>query len=170
MAFVNLQLDLSGLPSADEIAFEPMSPDYLREVRTQMFIIFIPSILASFLPAILAQLAFLLAIPVFVSLIGLLVGILLVRMARVKGVAVREHDIAYQSGLYWRKMVVLAYNRMQHVEVGSGPLQRRFGLASLKFFTAGGSAVDLKVDGLDRERADQIRAFILKKVGEVKQG
>ena len=170
MAFINLQLDISDLPSADEIVFEAMSPDYPREVRTQMFIIFIPAILASFLPAILAQLKFLLVIPVFVGLVGLLVGTLVVRMTRVKGVALREHDIAYQSGLFWRKTVILAYNRMQHVEVGSGPLQRRYGLATLKFFTAGGSAVDLKVDGLARERADQIRAFILKKVGEIKQG
>ena len=77
--------------------------------------------------------------------------------------AMREHDIAYCSGLFWRKTVMLAFNRIQHIEVSSGPLQRRFGLASLKFFTAGGSSVDLKIDGLKRGRAEQLREYILQR-------
>ncbi len=55
---------------------------------------------------------------------------------------------------------------MQHVEVSSGPLQRKFGLATVKFFTAGGSSVDLKVDGLSTERAEQMRAFIANKIDD----
>ena len=163
MAFVNVQLNIDDLPAADEIEMEPMAAKYEREVRTQQFIIFVPVVLASFLPLILAQRSFLLAIPAVVLLLGILIGTLVVRMSRVKGIAIREHDIAYRSGLYWRKTVVLAFNRIQHVEVSSGPLQRKFGLATLKFFTAGGSSVDLKVDGLSRERAEQIRAFVLSK-------
>jgi len=163
MAFVNVQLAIDSLPAADDIQMEPMSPDYQREVLTQQFIIFVPLVLGSFLPFLIAERGFLLAIPVFVLLLGLFIGNLVFRMSKVKGVALREHDIAYRSGLYWRKTVLLAFNRVQHVEVGSGPLQRRFGLASLKFFTAGGSSVDLKVDGLTRERAEQIRAYVLGK-------
>mgnify|MGYP001545275344 FL=1 len=75
--------------------------------------------------------------------------------------------MAFRSGLYGRKTVMLAFARIQHVEVSSGPLQRKYGLASLKFFTAGGTGVDLKVDGLARERAEQVRTFIMEKRGEV---
>ena len=163
MAFVNVQLNIDDLPVVDEIEMEPMAAEYQREVLTQQFIIFVPLVLASFLPFIQAQRSFLLAIPVFVLLLGTLIGTLMVKMCLVKGIAIREHDIAYQSGLYWRKTVVLAFNRVQHVEVSSGPLQRKFGLATLKFFTAGGSSVDLKVDGLSRTRAEQIRAYVLGK-------
>jgi membrane protein YdbS with pleckstrin-like domain len=42
-------------------------------------------------------------------------------------------------------------------------LQRRFGLASIKFFTAGGSSVDLKIAGLVAEEAERLRAFILQR-------
>jgi membrane protein YdbS with pleckstrin-like domain len=98
---------------------------------------------------------------VFVLLLSAIILRLVIRKSRVKGIALREHDIAYRSGLYWRKTVMLAYNRVQHVEVSSGPLQRKFGLASVKFFTAGGSSVDLKVDGLTRERAEQMRAHVI---------
>ena len=163
MAFVNVQLNIDDLPAADEIEMEAMAPEYQREVLTQQLIIFVPSVLASFLPLIFAQLAFLLAIPVFVLLLGLFIGSLMIKMSRVKGVGLREYDIAYRSGLYFRKTVILAFNRVQHVEVSSGPLQRKFGLASLKFFTAGGSSVDLKVDGLARDRAEQIRSYVLGK-------
>ena len=142
---------------------ESMHPEYRREVLTQQFIIFTPIFLASFLPFILAEHGFLLAIPVVALLLALLIGSLMVKQTGAKGIALRERDIAYQSGLYWRKVVVLAFNRVQHVEVSSGPLQRKFGLATLKFFTAGGSSVDLKVDGLARKRAQQIRAFVLSK-------
>ena len=69
------------------------------------------------------------------------------------------------GGRRWRKTVLLPFNRVQHAEVSSGPLQRKFGLASLKFFTAGGSSVDLKIDGLMKERAEEIRSFIMEKCG-----
>lgn len=163
MAFVNLQLAIDDLPTADDIEMEPMAVQYRREVLTQQLLIWIPALLGSFLPFILAQRFFLLAISVFVLLLGLFIGSLMIRMSKVKGIALRQNDIAYRSGLYWRKTVVLAFNRVQHVEVSSGPLQRRFNLATLKFFTAGGSSVDLKVDGLSLSRADQIRAHVLSK-------
>ncbi|MFT5138382.1 MAG: membrane protein YdbS with pleckstrin-like domain [Lysobacterales bacterium] len=163
MAFVNVQLAIDELPAAEEIEMEPMAPEYQREVRAQQFIIFVPIVLVSFLPFLIVQQSFLLAIPVVVLLFGLFLGSLTIRMSKVKGVALRDKDIAYRSGLYWRKTVILAFNRVQHVEVSSGPLQRRYGLATLNFFTAGGSSVDLKVDGLTRQRAEQIRTFVLGK-------
>ena len=89
---------------------------------------------------------------------------LVIKKSQVKGIAMRDFDIAYRSGLFWRKTVIVAFNRVQHVEVSSGPLQRKFGLASVKLFTAGGSSVDLKIDGLMAERAEDIRAFIAEKI------
>jgi membrane protein YdbS with pleckstrin-like domain len=163
MAFVNVQLQINELPAVEEIKMESMAPNYQKEVRTQQFIVFTPAFLASFLPFILVNSSFLLALPAIVLMLGLLIGSLVVQKAKVKGIALREKDIACRSGLYWRKIVVLAFNRIQHVEVSSGPLQRKFGLATLKFFTAGGSSVDLKVDGLERDRAERIRAFVLSK-------
>ncbi len=163
MAFINPQLEIERLPVADEIVMEPMDEAYRREVQTQQIIIWLPLLLASFVPFLLAQIYFLLVIPVIALVLAALVSRLVVKMAAVKGIALRTHDIAYQSGFHWRKTVILAFNRVQHVEVSSGPLQRKFGLATLKFFTAGGSSVDLKVDGLKRERAEQIRAHVLNK-------
>jgi len=161
MTFVNLQISMNDLPIAAELDMEPMAEAYEREVKVQQMIIWLPLLVLSFIPYLLLQFAFGLLIPAFVLLLAAIISRLVIRKSQVKGIAMREHDIAYRSGLYWRKTVVLAYNRVQHVEVSSGPLQRKFGLASVKFFTAGGSSVDLKVDGLRRERAEQMRAYII---------
>lgn len=167
MAFENLQIKMEALPIAAELEMEPMADSYEKEVKTQLLIIWLPVIVLSFLPLLLAQRIFLLAIPALVLLLAAIISRLVIKKSRLKGIALREHDMAFRSGLYWRKTVLLAYNRIQHVEVSSGPLQRKYGLSSLKFFTAGGSGVDLKVDGLSRERAEQVRSFIIEKCGEV---
>ncbi len=166
MAFTNLQVSTADLPIADELVMEPMAAAYEREVKVQQLIIWLPLLVVSFVPFLLGQFLFLLLIPVVMLLLATIISRLVIRKSQVKGVALREFDIAYRSGLYWRKTVIVAFNRVQHVEVSSGPLQRKFGLASVKFFTAGGSSVDLRVDGLTAERAEQVRAFIATKIDD----
>jgi membrane protein YdbS with pleckstrin-like domain len=99
--------------------------------------------------------------PPLVVLVASLLTLLVLKQVSKKSYAVRDHDIAYRSGLFWRKTVLLAFDRVQHIEVSSGPLQRQFGLASIKFFTAGGASVDLKIDGLVAADAERLREFIL---------
>jgi len=166
MAFTNLQVSMTDLPISDELVMEPMAAAYEREVKVQQLIIWLPLLVVSFVPFLLGQFIFLLLIPVVMLTLATIISRLVIRKSQVKGVALREFDIAYRSGLYWRKTVIVAFNRVQHVEVSSGPLQRKFGLASVKFFTAGGSSVDLRVDGLTAERAEQVRAFIATKIDD----
>jgi membrane protein YdbS with pleckstrin-like domain len=166
MAFTNVQVDLAALPEADRLTLEPMAPAYYSEVKTQQLIIWSPLVLVSFVPVALVQHVSLFMIPVIMLTLAGFIARLVIKKARVKAIALREFDIAYQSGLYWRKTVIIAFNRIQHVEVSSGPLQRKFGLASVKLFTAGGTSVDLKIDGLGKDRAEQVRAYIANKIKE----
>lgn len=50
----------------------------------------------------------------------------------------RTEDFLLQSGVLWHKAVLIPLHRVQHVTISQGPLQKRFGLATLKVFTAGG--------------------------------
>lgn len=166
MTFKNLQIDTHKLPAAGALEMEFMAPQYAREVLSQQSIVFGILLLVSVIPYFVipdsvAVRNYFALLPFVIVLLAALIIPLTLKMAHIKGIALREHDIVYRSGLYWRKSIVLAFNRVQHIEVTTGPLQRRFGLASLKFFTAGGSSVDLKVDGLTRVRAEQLREFIL---------
>jgi membrane protein YdbS with pleckstrin-like domain len=164
MSFVNLQVSLTELPIADELVMEPMAAAYEKEVKVQQLIIWLPILVLSVQPILWTQILPLLLIPVFLLMLAAIISRLVIKKSQIKAVALRESDIAYRSGLFWRKTVIVAFNRIQHVEVSSGPLQRRFGLASIKLFTAGGSSVDLRIDGLTAERAEQMRTLIAEKI------
>ena len=104
------------------------------------------------------------------ALVGLLIVSVFIwapAVARSRGFAMREHDIHYKSGIIWRKTVSLPFNRIQHVELESGPLERLFKLTTLKFFTAGGGNADMKIPALGFERASKLRAFVMEKAGVI---
>ena len=52
------------------------------------------------------------------------------------GYVEREDDLYITHGVLFRSLVAVPYGRMQLVEVGSGPLERAFGLASVSLKTA----------------------------------
>jgi membrane protein YdbS with pleckstrin-like domain len=79
--------------------------------------------------------------------------------------AVRDKDIIYKSGVFWHTVTAIPFNRIQHVEKSSTPLDRRFSIATLQLFTAGGAGGDLKIHGLPADTAEDLRVFILGKVG-----
>lgn len=83
--------------------------------------------------------------------------------------AIREKDLLYRSGMFFRQTVVVPFNRIQHVEMKQTPLDRKFDLAKLVFFTAGGSASDLKISGLYKEDAEKIRMYIIEKIGDLSE-
>lgn len=82
-----------------------------------------------------------------------------------KAFAVRDRDIIYKSGVFWRTVTAIPFNRIQHVEKSSTPLDRRFRIATLQLFTAGGTGGDLKIHGLSTKTAEKLRFFILEKIG-----
>lgn len=83
------------------------------------------------------------------------------------GYAVRDKDILYKSGVFWHTVTAIPFNRIQHVEKSSTPLDRRFGIATLQLFTAGGTGGDLKIHGLPAGVAEDLRVFVLDKVGVI---
>ncbi len=87
MAFVNLQVNLADLPTARELEMEPMSPAYIREVKTQLLIIWAPLLMGAFIPSVLAGQVFLLAIPALLLLLAFLISALVIKKARIKLIA-----------------------------------------------------------------------------------
>ncbi|MFJ7592563.1 PH domain-containing protein [Streptomyces sp. NPDC097617] len=70
--------------------------------------------------------------------------------------AERADDLLISRGVLWREETVVPYGRMQLVEVTSGPLERRFGLASVQLHTAA-AASDAKIPGLVPAEAERLR-------------
>ena len=68
----------------------------------------------------------------------------------------REQDLLVRRGLLFRRLSVVPYGRMQTVDVTAGPLERAFGLASLRLHTASAGS-DCRIPGLPSEVAAGLR-------------
>jgi membrane protein YdbS with pleckstrin-like domain len=51
---------------------------------------------------------------------------------------IREDEVDLQRGIVWVSRTLVPLARIQHVDTRQGPLQRRFGLATVVFYTAAG--------------------------------
>lgn len=169
MAFSNPEVDITGLPRASDLQLHSLPPAHRREILVQSLItvaiVLLPSLIPLFVKTELG-LHLTRFIPAILVILfgGLFTALALVRY-RHKGYALRAHDVVFRTGLFWRKTTVLPFDRVQHAEVTQGPLQRRFGVATLKFYTAGGSSVDLKIESLLENDAERLRETVLERSG-----
>lgn len=75
--------------------------------------------------------------------------------------AVREWDVLIASGIVWRRRQSVPRMRIQHVDVASGPIDRRFGVVNLTMYTAGTGEADATIPGLLPGEAEALREMLL---------
>lgn len=78
------------------------------------------------------------------------------RRYRAWGYAERADDLLVRRGVVLRRLSVVPYGRMQFVDVTSGPLDRRLGLATVFLHTAA-AATDARIPGLVQAEATRLR-------------
>jgi len=167
--FINESVDEPSLPQASDITYESLAPTYARtmiiEWLTVWVIIAVVNTGLNFFTPVetWAFIKWWLIVPLVLAALSVFLWAPMVANAR--GFALRDRDIHYKSGIIWRKTVSLPFNRIQHVELESGPLERIFKLTTLKFFTAGGGSADMKIPALSFSRASTLRAFVMDKAG-----
>jgi len=86
------------------------------------------------------------------------------RRFRSWGYAERADDLLVRRGVMFARLSVVPYGRMQFIDVTAGPLERAFGLATVRLHTAA-AATDARIPGLEREEAGRLRDR-LAEVGE----
>jgi membrane protein YdbS with pleckstrin-like domain len=86
-----------------------------------------------------------------------------------KKYAFRDHDLMYSYGVIFTSTVLIPYNRIQHLAIHQGFLSRIFDLASLQFYTAGGSYTDISIKGLSKEDAEKWKDFVSSKIEKLKR-
>jgi membrane protein YdbS with pleckstrin-like domain len=72
-----------------------------------------------------------------------------------------EDGIEIGHGVVWRTVISVPRSRVQHLDVSQGPLQRSFGLGTLRIYTAGTEHAHVDLAGLEHGRALQIRDYLL---------
>ena len=79
----------------------------------------------------------------------------------------RDHDVVYRKGVFWKKEIAVPFNRVQHIETERSLFERWFSLSELKLFTAGGHSADLVIPGLSLSDAERIKEYILSRTGDL---
>jgi len=81
-----------------------------------------------------------------------------------------DQEIIITRGVFWKHRVVIPYNRVQNVNITSGPLERIFGLHRVHIHTAGvGLAVaEGHIPGIPFP--DELAAIIMKRVRAFRYG
>ncbi|HZH99408.1 MAG TPA: PH domain-containing protein [Fimbriimonadaceae bacterium] len=75
------------------------------------------------------------------------------------GFRITPEALEIRQGWLWRKRRIVARDRIQHVDINSGPLDRRFGLVQVVVHTAG-TEVGM-IPGISPERADRMREELM---------
>lgn len=72
-----------------------------------------------------------------------------------------EEAMHLHRGALWRLARAVPLNRIQHVEVRQGFLERWFGLSHLTLYTAGSGGADLSIPGLTLADAEAMKAELI---------
>lgn len=76
-----------------------------------------------------------------------------------------DSHLALRRGRLWQSEVQVPINRVQHLDLLRGPLDRRYGLASLVIHTAGSRHNTVTIDGLALADAERLRNRLADQAG-----
>ena len=154
----NRAIDPEGL------AWTRVSPKHVSVVLVSTLLSTLFWLVALGWPAVLAAtgiwpgaaLRWLLIPPAVVLVSGAVSDALTPRRVRALGYAERGEDLLVRRGLLYQRVTVIPYGRMQYVDVSVSPLQRSFGLATVKLHTAAvGSHAE--IPGVEHAEASRLR-------------
>jgi membrane protein YdbS with pleckstrin-like domain len=81
--------------------------------------------------------------------------------AHYQGSLYAGEGVVLHSGVWWRSEAWVPMARLQHLDVTQGPLDRRWGMATLTLNTAGTHDHRLRIKGLPVAQAHALRAALL---------
>jgi membrane protein YdbS with pleckstrin-like domain len=91
-----------------------------------------------------------------VLVLGALGEVFVARRVRAWGYTEREDDLLVRRGVLFFRLSVIPYGRMQFIDVTAGPVERAFGLATVRMHTAA-AASDARIPGLAAAEAARVR-------------
>ena len=161
--FTNVQLDLQNLPAAEQLEMISLEPAfktvrYISGAIVAVILIFISWGIVLIEPRIWPWGFYMAG---FITLLAIWIVMYFGISFHYMGYALREKDISFKSGLFWRSMTTVPFNRVQHCDLKQGILDRKFGLSRLTIYTAGGQSTDLLIPGLLPETAERLKNYIL---------
>jgi hypothetical protein len=155
--FQNPEVAIHDLPGAVDLEWQSLHPRFVRRLQVEHGLIALAPLVGATVLSVLIPFPLVVTTLLWVLVLSFAIlffawpGISVPR----QGYAVRDKDIVFKKGVAWRFITAVPYNRIQHVETSDTALDR----------TAGGSGGDLKIHGISAETAEQLRVYVLTKIG-----
>ena len=151
-----------------ERAMTPLQPDYIWVLRARAALAGIVPVvvLAGLEQGLPPELGIPRGLISGVAVLLALLAFFLLPRRRWRGWGYREEEaeLHVRHGLLVRYRTVVPFGRVQHIDVAQGPVERRFGLATLILHTAGTRAAAVPLPGLPHEEAERMRDRIRAKI------
>jgi membrane protein YdbS with pleckstrin-like domain len=164
------------MTDATELAAEPWLHPSSRLGAMRRVEILAAGVVAALLVLGVAGLEALAGAPVNITLAALLLAAIALasflgdrfaqRRVRAWAYCERADDLLVRRGVMISRLSVIPYGRMQFIDVIAGPIERAFGLATVRMHTAAASS-DARIPGLPHEEAARLRDH-LARLGEAK--
>lgn len=169
--FSNEPIDITALPRYQEVQLDPMHPDYWKVIVWNICISILFIVAAvSLIVYIKEELrAYLLYASIAIIVFGIFLFVIFRLSFKRKGLAIREKDIIYSSGILSSKTTIVPFNRIQHVALNEGIFSRMYKLGALEVFTAGGATGNIKIYGLAIVQAKSIKELLAKSLNNAIQ-
>lgn len=82
------------------------------------------------------------------------------------GYAFTDRELHVAQGWLTRSHTIVPVSRVQHIDVSQGPVERSAGVATLSLHTAGTEGSLVRLPGISRERAEEIRDAIRSRISD----
>lgn len=169
--FENPQIILSDIPKHDDVIYQSIAARYWNIIMIRLCLRFlvIAAVIFTLVLNIDALNTYLW--PALISYL-LLIGLSFYWQHAAfpkRGFAMRKHDIIYRRGVLSTINTIIPFQRVQHVAVNESFLSRKYNLAQLQVFTAGGTSSDVKISGLEKDDAERMKSQIMLHIVELEQ-
>jgi len=166
--FTNETLNINSLPKFEEVNFSSLHINYIKvvyiNIAITLLILAIGLGVLIYLNKELQNISLYLIFGISYLVFSIILFFSSVASLKKRGFAVREKDILYKRGLISTTTTMIPFNRIQHVAMHEGVFSRMFNLAQIQIFTAGGSSSDVKISGIEKEKAESIKELLMQKI------
>lgn len=145
--------------------FKSLEKNYLKVFRISNAIVtLLVSLPFTIGSSVFLDLSWLLRVPVFIILWLLLYGLThwyTVYWFKAYKYKLTEAGLKIHKGVFWQQQNMVPRNRVQHIDITTGPLERRYELSKLVVHTAGTRNATITLPGLLHEEAAELRQELI---------
>jgi membrane protein YdbS with pleckstrin-like domain len=167
MTEVQQSIDIPILAESDpldEAGLQPVDPAYAKVLAISLALAWLPVAIGATVVDLLIMPQVQGPVGLLAVLTWLLAGIMIVmlpmrRYARI-GYHLGSDDLRVARGFFFRTDTIVPFVRVQHIDVGQGPIERRYGLSHLVVHTSGTHNSTVTLPGLPSATAAAMRETI----------